>query len=136
MLSCLWFTETWERVTFRSAEGDVLSCKVSRFAVGCVTLFPMSPHSLAFPEAVFLYVRHVWSCSYVVSRNSCDSRNGECTVMFFWGHLTVKVMVRGGLFHVVFGVMIVVFTLVIDSHVPYRPYKYRVGNEAVSIKLV
>ncbi len=56
--------------------------------------------------------------------------------MFFLGHLTVKVMVRGGLFHVVFGVMIVVFTLVIDSHVPYRPYKYRVGNEAVSIKLV
>lgn len=120
MLSCLWFTETWDRVTFRSAEGDVLSCKVSRFAVGCVTLFPMSPHSLAFPEAVFLCAVCA-TCAVMRlcgSRNSCDSRNGECTVMFFWGHLTVKVMVRGGLFHVVFGVMIVVFTLMIDTHVP------------------
>lgn len=61
---------------------------------------------------------------------------GNVRLCFFLRHLTVKVMVRGGLFHVVFGVVIVVFTLVIDTHVPYRPYKYRVGNEAVSIKLV
>lgn len=61
---------------------------------------------------------------------------GNVRLCFFLRHLTVKVMVRGGLFHVVFGVVIVVFKLLIDTHLPNRPKKNIFGKNAVYIKLV